>query len=676
MKRIFYPRLAMTGISKNRKIYIPYILTCVGMVMMYYIVSFLSTNKTVSAIYGGEQMQSLLGMGCWIIAIFALIFLFYTNSFLMRRRKKEFGLYNILGMGKWNIARILFWECVIIAVIALLCGMISGILFSKAGELLMIRMLGGEADFSFYIDPHTVLQTLGIFGALFLLLLLNALRQIHLSNPLELLRSESVGEKKPKANWAIAVLGVILLAGAYYIAVTIEEPVEALLYFFAAVAMVIIATYMIFVSGSVALCRILQKNKRYYYKTNHFISVSSMAYRMKRNGAGLASICILSTMVLVMIMSTACLYIGTEDSLRSRYPRNIIVETYSIDDTVVNAVSDTTNGVLSEKGVSPENVLSYRYLNIAGYLRGSSVVFNGSNLSAMESIDFGGMKQLFIVPLEDYNRVMGESKTLNSDEVLLYSTKSDYDYDTITIEEAGTWKVKEIVGDFADNGNDSMSVIGALYLFVPDINAMTQAFDNIISKYGSDGEVDIYKHSYYAFDLSCGDDVQTEIENEIDARLRTVSEQHGIRIYVEGSASERAGFYALYGGMLFLGILLGIVFIIGAVLIMYYKQITEGYEDRGRFEILQKVGMTKREIKKSINSQVLTIFFMPLIAAGLHVAFAFPLIQKILALLNLSNTWLLIAVTAGCYVVFAVFYIIVYLITSREYYNIVSTKEE
>lgn len=249
MKRIFYPRLAMTGISKNRKIYIPYILTCVGMVMMYYIVSFLSTNKTVSAIYGGEQMQSLLGMGCWIIAIFALIFLFYTNSFLMRRRKKEFGLYNILGMGKWNIARILFWECVIIAVIALLCGMISGILFSKAGELLMIRMLGGEADFSFYIDPHTVLQTLGIFGALFLLLLLNALRQIHLSNPLELLRSESVGEKKPKANWAIAVLGVILLAGAYYIAVTIEEPVEALLYFFAAVAMVIIATYMIFVSG-------------------------------------------------------------------------------------------------------------------------------------------------------------------------------------------------------------------------------------------------------------------------------------------------------------------------------------------------------------------------------------------------------------------------------------------
>lgn len=679
MSRYIYPRLAWTGITKNRKIYLPYILTCIGMVLMYYIVSFLSSNATVKSMPGGDEMQAILSEGCIVVAVFSLIFLFYTNSFLMRRRKKEFGLYNILGMGKINLARILFWECLIIAVIALVVGMISGILFSKIGELLMIRILGGEADFSFYISPNTILQTVCIFGVIFLLILLNALRQIHLSNPLELLRSEAVGEKKPKANWVIAVLGIILLAGAYYLAVTIKEPVEALMWFFVAVIMVIVATYMIFISGSVALCKLLQKNKRYYYKTNHFISVSSMAYRMKRNGAGLASICILSTMVLVMIMSTASLYIGTEDSLRSRYPRNIVTETYSIDTEKSKLVEDTIAYVLNDKGVGTENLLNYRYLGVAGFFDGNKALFNDdnfSNFTGVQALNVGNYRQIFIVPLEDYNKVMGESKTLADDEVLIYSTKSDYDYDTITLEDAGTWKVKEVVDDFTDNGNDTMSVIASVFIFVPDINKWENMFDDIVAKYGGANDLTSYKRSYYAFDLSCSDEKQIEIENEISSRLKAIEDDQQINITVEGVASERAGFYALYGGLFFLGILLGIVFIIGAVLIMYYKQITEGYEDKGRFDILQKVGMTKREIKKSINSQVLTIFFMPLVAAGLHVAFAFPLIRKILALFSLTNFWLLVGITIGCFVLFAVFYIIVYIITSRQYYNIVSTQEE
>lgn len=679
MSRVFYPKLAWTGITKNRKIYLPYILTCVGMVLMYYIVSFLSSNATVQSMPGGNEMQAILSEGCIVVAVFSLIFLFYTNSFLMRRRKKEFGLYNILGMGKINIARILFWECLIIAVIALVGGMISGILFSKIGELLMIRILGGNTDFSFYISPNTVLQTICIFGGIFLIILLNALRQIHLSNPLELLRSEAVGEKKPKANWVIAVLGIILLAGAYYLAVTLKEPVEALMWFFVAVIMVIVATYMIFISGSVALCKLLQKKKNYYYKTNHFISVSSMTYRMKRNGAGLASICILSTMVLVMIMSTASLYIGTEDSLRSRYPRNIVTDTYSINEEKNQLIEQTIVEVLQNKGVNAENLLNYRYLGVAGFFNGNKALFNDDNFSSFtgaQALNVGNYRQLFIVPLEDYNRIMGESKTLSDDEVLIYSTKSDYDYDTITLEDAGTWKVKEVVDDFIDNGNDVMSIIASVFIFVPDINYWENMLDGIVAKYGSANDLSSYKHSYYAFDLSCNDEQQIEIENEISSRLKAIEDEQQINISVEGVASERAGFYALYGGLFFLGILLGIVFIIGAVLIMYYKQITEGYEDKGRFDILQKVGMTKREIKKSINSQVLTIFFMPLIAAGLHVAFAFPLIQKILALFSLTNFWLLIGITIGCFVLFAVFYIIVYIITSRQYYNIVSTQEE
>ena len=675
MSRVFYPKLAWTGITKNRKIYVPYILTCIGMVLMYYIVSFLSSNTTVRSMPGGDEMQAILFEGCIVVAVFALIFLFYTNSFLMRRRKKEFGLYNILGMGKWNLARILFWECIIIAAIALIAGIISGILFSKIGELLMIRMLGGEADFSFFINPKTIIQTICIFGIIFLLILLNALRQVHLSNPLELLRSEAVGEKKPKANWVIAVLGIILLAGAYYLAVTLKEPVEALLWFFVAVIMVIVATYMIFISGSVALCKILQKNKRYYYKTNHFISVSSMVYRMKRNGAGLASICILSTMVLVMIMSTASLYIGTEDSLRTRYPRNIVTETYSINTEKNRMVEETISDVLNDKGLKAENLLNYRYLGVGAYFNNSEVLFETddfSDFTGPQALNIGNMTQMFIVPIEDYNRVMGENKTLADDEVLIYATKSDYDYDTITIDDAGIWKVKEIVNDFADNGNDAMSVMASVFIFVPNIEKWENIFDEIIIKYGGANDLTSYKHCYYAFDLNCDDEMQTDIENELDARLQAIEDAEQVKITVEGVASERAGFYALYGGLFFLGILLGIVFIIGAVLIMYYKQITEGYEDKGRFDILQKVGMTKREIKKSINSQVLTIFFMPLIAAGLHVAFAFPLIQKILALFSLTNFWLLIGITAGCYIVFAAFYIAVYLYTSREYYNIVS----
>lgn len=346
MKRGFYPKLAMTGIARNRKTYIPYILTCTGMIMMFYIVSFLSRSDTVAAMLGGDTMQGILSLGSGVIFIFALIFLFYTNSFLIRRRKKEFGLYNILGMGKRNLAGILVWESVIIAALSYLGGLFCGILFSKLAELVMTRLLHGSVSLGFSVDWSAILRTLGLFAIIHCLILLNALRQIHVSNPVELLRSEAVGEKPPKSNWLLALLGVLILGGAYYLALTIEDPVAALVTFFLAVVMVIVATYLLFIAGSVVLCRLLQKSKRYYYKTNHFVSVSSMVYRMKRNGAGLASICILSTMVLVMISSTMCLYIGTEDTLRAQYPRNIIVETDSLDTAYIDAVHGAVEEVL------------------------------------------------------------------------------------------------------------------------------------------------------------------------------------------------------------------------------------------------------------------------------------------------------------------------------------------
>lgn len=668
MKYGLYPKLAWTGIVKNKKIYVPYILTCIGMVMMFYIISFLSSNPTVGSIPGGATMQLILMLGSGIIGVFSAIFLFYTNSFLMRRRKKEFGLYNILGMGKRNLIQVLVWECLMITVISLTVGMGVGILFSKLGELLMIHILGGVTDFSFQVSGKSIWNTILLFGVIFFALMVNALRQIRLSNPVELLKSETVGEKPPKANWILAVLGAILLALGYYIAVTIEDPATALIFFFGAVILVIIATYLLFVSGSVALCRILQKNKRYYYRTNHFISISSMVYRMKRNGAGLASICILSTMVLVMISSTACLYIGTEGSLRSRYPRNIVVDTYSLEEEMVSSVHDTIWKVQKEYGQRESNVLNYKYLSMAGFQDGDQIVIDpGKIRSAYASYE--SIRQIFIVPLADYNRLMDREETLNADEVLIYCTKSEYDMDTIHLEGMGTWKVKMSVPDFVDNGTDAMQIASSLFIFVPDLQAVQEIME-------ANENLPYQEHDYYGFDLYCDDNKQAEIEKGIDAGIIKLSEEMEDfpKVSVEGVASERSVFYGLYGGLFFLGVLLGVVFLVGAVLIMYYKQVTEGYEDQERFQILQNVGMTKKEIQKSINSQVLTVFFLPLLIAGVHICFAFPLIQRMLLLFNLTNIGLLIAITAISYLVFAIFYVIVYQITSRSYLGIISGK--
>lgn len=670
MKKGFYSRLAWTGMRKNKKLYTPYILTCIGMVMMFYIVSFLAGSDVLKSMAGGDVMQSILGLGCGVIGVFALIFLFYTNSFLIRRRKKEFGLYNILGMGKWNLARVLFWESLIIAAISLVAGLFAGIALSKFAELGMVNVLEGTASFSMSIAPAAILQTIGLFAVIFFLILLNTLRQIHLTNPIKLLHSESTGEKPPKANWFIALAGAVILAGAYYLAVSIEEPMEALMSFFVAVIMVIVATYMLFMAGSVAVCRILQKKKKYYYKTNHFVSVSSMLYRMKRNGAGLASICILCTMVLVMVSSTVCLYIGAEDSLRNRYPRNINMDTTVsdlalLDSEEADAVRTFSSQVASENGLSLQNVLDYRLADFAGYIHDGRIETDN------QFSEYSNIWQIFIVPLEDYNRLMGQTETLKPGEALLYTTRlGHYDQNTIAIGDSEPLQIKKVVSDFTDNRVDAMQMIPSLYLFVPNFDEVTAPLLELTDT--RDRSI-VNLHWFYGFDLNCDDETQIGIQEQLSEGLKRFSNDEGIfSTLLEGIAKERVGFYGLYGGLFFLGVLLGIVFLFAAVLIMYYKQVSEGYEDQSRFEIMQKVGMTKKEIKKSINSQVLTVFFLPLLAAGLHLAFAFPLIYKLLTLFALTNQTLLILVTVCCYLVFALFYVLIYRVTSRAYYSIVS----
>lgn len=680
MKKGFYAKLAFTGIRKNRRLYIPYILTCIGMVMMFYIVAFLSDSSVLTGIKGGDVMQSMLSLGTGVIGVFALIFLFYTNSFLMRRRKREFGLYNILGMGKGNLARVLLWESLMIAVVSLGGGLLAGIALSKIAELGMVNLLQGDVNFTLTLEPEAIVQTLLLFSVIFLLLLLNTLRQIRLANPIALLHSENTGEKPPKANWLAALLGAVLLGGAYYLAVTIENPVQTLVWFFVAVIMVIIASYLLFVAGSVVICKLLQKKKSYYYKTNHFVSVSSMAYRMKRNGAGLASICILCTMVLVMISSTVCLYIGAEDSMRTRYPRNINLDiTFKsledMDGEKPNAVRQIVEKTAAENGESLQNVLDYRVAGFAAYMKNGVIETNSSHLENFQLDYYSDVWQIFIVPVSDYNRLMGENETLSEGETLIYTTKSDYPFDTISLGDRIPLKVKKTVSNFADNGVDAMQIIPSVYLFVSDFDSVIEPLLTISDP---SGKSLVGMHWYYGFDLSCDDETQIAIQENLLEKLRQskVLESGGASISCEGVAQERSGFYGLYGGLFFLGILLGVVFLFAAVLIIYYKQISEGYEDQSRFAIMQKVGMTKKEIRKSINSQVLTVFFMPLITAGVHLAFAFPMIYKLLMLFSLTNQKLLIFVTVCCFLIFTLFYVLVYRITSKAYYSIVSGAKE
>lgn len=671
MRALFYQRLAVSGIRKNKKTYLPYILTCIGMVMMYYIISFLAYGEAVASMRGGDDMQMILRLGCGVMGIFSVIFLFYTNSFLVRRRKKEFGLYNILGMGKRHLFQVMFWETLIVAAIALGGGLLCGILFSKLAELCMAKVLGTEGSLLFSVEWSAVSGTVMLFAVIFFLILVNGIRQIHLARPLELLGSETVGEKPPKVRWLSTVIGLGLLIGAYYIAVTIENPMAVVMLFFVAVIMVIIATYLLFVSGSVALCRILQRKKNYYYKTNHFVSVSSMAYRMKRNGAGLASICILSTMVLVMISSTACLFIGTESTLRNRYPRNIILETYSLDEAYVVPVKEVAREAAARHGLTMENELQYRFLNVAGYRQEDEIIFDRDKVTNFGIDTYSNVVQLFCIPLSDYNRLMGTGETLEKDQVLLYCTKMNYEYDTFTIEGMEPLRVKAVVPEFVANGDDTMQMMPSIFVFVPDITKMEEIFEVQAEIYGDNLS---FQHDYYGFDLDCDDEEMLAVHQEISDGISKLQLENSEfpTVRNEVVAESRDNYYALYGGMFFLGVLLGLVFILAAVLMIYYKQVSEGYEDQARFLIMQKVGMTKKEIRRSINSQILTVFFLPLLAAGVHMVFAFPMILRTLMMFGMFDVPLFIGVVIGCYLLFGVFYVAVYRGTSKAYFGIVS----
>lgn len=686
MKISIYPRLARTGISKNKRLYIPYILTCVGMVAVFYIIAALSHNAVIEGMRGEDAVKLILNLGEGVIGIFSLIFLFYTNSFLIRRRNREFGLYNILGMGKRDISKIISFEALIIYVISLVGGLFCGIALSKLAELGLLNIISAKTDFGFDVPVQAVINTIIAYSVIFAILFINSVRRVHSSDALSLLKSENVGEKPPRSNAFIAVLGLILLGGAYAISVAVRSPYKVLELFFVAVVMVIIATYMLMTAGSVTLCRALQKNKKYYYKKNHFVSVSSMAFRMKRNGAGLASICILSTMVLVMIVSSFSLFVGIEDSLHTIYPRNIaltvrglkaeVLEKDNLDKfrrTVYRACAGYDNAT--------DNLLDYRYLSTYGALIGDSVYIDYSSINSAKNSDPGVLNDVYVIPLEDYNAATGDRVSLENGQALIYINHDSYKYKSIVLSGARSLEIAGSADKLKNTGittQEYAAGVNSIFLVVADFDEYIKPIIDL----GFDESGEFSAPSliwYYGFDFSCDSQTAEIIQKNINSSLENISDTEAPmydRLLVQDISDRRENFYAVYGGLFFIGIILSLVFIIAAILIIYYKQVSEGYEDSARFEIMQKVGMTQKDIKKSINSQVLTVFFAPLIMAGIHLVFAFPALWKMLQLFQLFNKGLVVLVTASVFAVFAFFYVIVYKMTSNTYYKIVSNKTE
>ena len=674
MKRGFYPRLAWSGMRKNSKLYLPYSLACIGMTAMFYILMHLAYSPALELLSSSGEVSTILRLGSFVIGVFSLLFLFYTNSFLVRRRYKEFGLYNVLGMNKGNISRVLAWEALINALISLVGGLFLGIALSKLAELGLVNIMGGKTDLNLRVSVNALEFTTLFYCGIFLLIYLNSLIKIRRSSASELVKSENFGEKPPRANWLFGLAGIVILAAAYYIAVSIKTPLTALSLFFIAVIMVIVATYLIFIAGSVWICRLLQKNKRYYYKKNHFVSVSSMVYRMKRNGAGLASICILATMVLVMISSTTCLYFGAEDALRDRYPRDISISaSYSGLDSMTDENISALRGEISAAvgGAETENILDYRCASLVGSLENGILDLSEASIYSTAMTTYDYVAEVYIVPLADYNAIAGTNESLGSDEAMIYAYRMDYTDKTFAVDELVSFRVKKVLDSFPiADGSAMASIAPTVFVIVPDFADTVAKLGGAVS---SSGDEPASLSWNYAFDTPVSDEEETAMCERIGERLSECSQTGGYRYYSrESLAANRADFYGMFGGLFFLGIMLSIAFICAAVLIIYYKQISEGYEDRRRFEIMQNVGMTKKEIRSSINSQLLTVFFLPLIFAGLHLGFAFPFIHKLLMLFNLSNLPLLIGTTAISFGVFALLYAVVFRVTSNAYYNIVS----
>ena len=670
----FYPKLAWGNIVRNRQFYVPYLLTLIGTAAAFYIIGALAGARDLPVMNRYIYLSMFMTFGLFVIAIFAVIFLGYTNSFLMKRRRKELGLYNVLGMGKRNIARMLGMETVYTALIGIGGGILAGLLLQKLVTLLLCRIMAFHGTgFSFYVSREGILATIALFTLILLGNLLVNLIRVGRQSPMELMRSASAGEREPKSNWPMAILGILALGGGYAIAVFTNNAGMAFALYFPAVILVIIGTYALFTAVSIVALKALRKNKRYYYQPRHFIGVSGMLYRMRRNAVGLANICILSTMVLVMVSGTLALYLNSQQTLEKQFPAELSVAVrYQADQTPAfdgDAFSARLLAELREKDCPAEILYSYRRFTLSmdeipgGYFRRHEYQSQTKDINFLtaadaEAITGQQLTDFAPVTLRFPLTAAAEQGNGGADE-----------YSEITVEAAKLTETVPAVGGAFVNINVPV------WLAVKDDAALqavwdTQAAAQRVRIPGSSPNAMVFQ-TFCRLDTD--PETQLTVEWELDFGQGYSAAEVGSweRVDADSKESFTRDYYALNGGFFFLGLFLGFLFIMAAVLIIYYKQVSEGYEDRERYRIMQDVGLERRMVKSSISSQILVVFFAPLLVAAIHVAFDFKLMLHLLAMFGLHEAGVTLLCTAGTFLVFAVIYGLVYLLTARTYYRIV-----
>lgn len=656
MNRVYYPKLAWTNLIRNRRTYLPYSLACMCCMAMFYIMLAISKNIGINNMSGAVQIQTILNLGTVVIGIFSVIFLFYTNSFLMKRRKKEIGLYNILGMEKKHIAKILLYETVFVSLGCLILGLLSGILFSKLIFLLLLKMLSFKVPFVFTISITSLNLTVFLFLVIFILTLLSNLMHIRMAKPIELLKGGQVGEREPKIKWVMTILGILFLCIGYGIALFVKSPLMAISWFFIAALFVMFGTYALFTSGSIVLLKLLRKNKKFYYKINHFTSVSSMIYRMKQNAIGLSNICILSSAVLVMISTTVSLYVGVDDVLETRFPRDVMIQYDNASVENSQKLDQTLQDHVENESITMDQVIAYHYTTL-------TLTREEETFTTMEDLPYSSpnFNILKLITENDYNQMENKSVKLTSNEVLIYSNGQAYNQDEIIINGV-PFQVKEEINTLQIEKKSPVVIINGYYIIVKDVETIRSIYENANEKK--------LENLNYVIGFNLKGEV-AEKEIFVSNIRQKFKDQVDSKIYVKAKEMSRETFYGLYGGLLFLGLFLGILFLMATALIIYYKQISEGYDDQERYAIMQKVGMSRHEVKKTIKSQIMIVFFFPLLAAVIHIAVAFKMITRLLAVLNLVNIPLFFICTVGTILVFAIIYAGVYTLTARAYYRIV-----
>lgn len=660
MSKNFSLKLAMTNIRNHRKFYLPYFLASVGIIGMFYIITFLASSREITEL--SDSLSVIMGMGVGVMAIFSFIFLFYTNSFLMKRRKKEIGLYNILGMEKRHIGKILLIENFFVSLSSMLLGLFCGILFSKLIVLILTWIFDAAPPFGITVSGTAVIWTFVLFGILFVLTTASNLMSIHLAKPVELLSGGNVGEKEPKARGLIALIGFACLGAGYYIAITTENPLDALLLFFVAVVLVIVGTYCIFMSGSIAVLKALRKNRKFYYRPGNFTAVSGMIYRMKQNAVGLANICILSTMVLVMVSGTVSLFFGMQDTINTMAPGdvNVVMFTDHAEDAS-DKIRKTAESDAEQSGLKVKQFSDSISLSCIAVEEDGNYVFKKH-----EDAEFADARGFCIVSEEDYTEMTGKKLNLSDGEVAVdcRGTGISDHFRLGSLE----FTVKDDPGKFMESAQLGNGMIDAYYMVVPDEEVIEALYRQQKEVYGDNASFITHQSAIY---LSGSD---REKETCIVKMTDDICGIEGLTyemLTVQDRKSLEDSYGGMVGGFLFLGVFLGIVFTFAAALIIYYKQISEGYYDKDKFEIMQKVGMSRTEVKKTIRRQVLLVFFIPLIMAGIHVAAAFKMITKLLLVFSMTNVHLFALCTVCTFLVFAAIYAAVYAVTAREYYKIV-----